>query len=42
MAVLEASPPAPVSIPEAKKARSGMVPRGVRTYFRAIAREIVD
>ena len=40
MAVLEASPPPPVSMPEAKKARSGNVPRGVRTYLRAIAREI--
>src|SRR5690606_32200254 len=42
MATLEASPPPPVSMPEAKKARSGMVPRGVCTYLRATARETVD
>ena len=37
MAVLDASPPLSVSMPEAKKARSGRVPRGVRTCLRAIA-----
>ena len=42
MAVLEAPPPPSVSMPEAKKARRAMVPRGVRTYLRAIAREMVD
>jgi hypothetical protein len=42
MAVLDGSPPPSVSMPEAKKSRSGMVPRGVRTYLRAIARDTVD
>lgn len=42
IAVLEASPPLSVSIPEAKNERSAMVPRGVRTYLREIAREMVD
>ncbi|MNN86123.1 hypothetical protein D3C81_2034920 [compost metagenome] len=42
MAVLEASPPPSVSMPEAKKARNGKVPRGVRTYLRPMAREMVD
>ena len=41
-AVLDALPPPSVSIPEAKKSRSEMVPRGVRTYLRAMAREMVD
>src|SRR3546814_15647763 len=40
MAMLDASPPPSVPMPEAKKARSGLVPRGVRTYLREIAREI--
>src|SRR5690606_8378143 len=42
IAVLDASPPPPVPMPEAKNARNGMVPRGVRAYLRAIARETVD
>ena len=32
MAVLDAPPPPPVSMPEAKNARKGAVARGVRTY----------
>ena len=42
IAMLDASPPPSVSMPEAKKLRSAKVPRGVRTYLRAIARETVD
>ena len=42
MAMLDASPPPSVLTPEAKNARSGKVPRGVRTYLRAMARETVD
>src|SRR5690606_14256120 len=42
IAVLEASPPPAMSMPEAKKARSGRAPRGVRTYLRATARDTVD
>ena len=42
MAVLEVSPPPSLLTPEAKKLRSGMVPRGVRAYLREIARDTVE